>query len=152
MKYLIIDINEAINSESRSLIPGAALGAAEFDAAGWAVVVLMEASSGAIALAQRCLELMPCVRFVCLYPPGSLWRRLRSQLGQERCGVVTRDGFAFTPESAILPPFMAPDGGANVVVIGGSESRQRAAVNAGAIVFSGDLWRAGGYGALLRHD
>jgi hypothetical protein len=154
MKYLVIDINEVINSEIRGLIPGAALGAAEFDAAGWTVVVSMEDSIGAIALAQRCLELMPCVRFVCLYPSGSLWQRLRSQFGQEpQCSVVTRDGFVtLTPESAVLPPFMAPDGSANVVVIGGSESRQRAAVDAGAIVFSGDLWRAGGYEALLSDD
>jgi hypothetical protein len=153
MKYLVIDINEAINSEIRSLIPGAALGASEFDAAGWTVVVSMEDSSGAIALAQRCLELMPCVRFACMYPPESLWWRLRAQFGQEpQCSVVSRDGAVmFLPESAILPPHMAPDGSANVVVIGGSESRQRAAVDAGAIVFSGDLWRAGGYEALLNH-
>jgi hypothetical protein len=154
MKYLVIDVNEAIYSEVQSLIPGAALGSAEFDAAGWTVVVSMEDSSGAIALAQRCLELMPCVRFVCLYPSESLWWRLRAQFGQEpQCSVVNREGTVMSlPESAILPPFMAPDGSANVVVIGGSPARQRAAVDAGAIVFEGDQWRAGGYEALLSND
>ena len=154
MKCLVIDVNEAINSETRSLIPGATLGSAEFDAAGWTVAVSMEDSIGAISLALRCLELMPCVRFVCMYPPESLWRRLRARFGQEsQCGVVSREGVRRPqPESAILPPPMAPDGSANVVVVGGSPARQRAAVDAGAIVLSGDQWRAGGYEELLSND